>query len=220
MRVGLVVVVIAASVLVLGGCASGPAATPVASSPDVDPSPTSVPAAAATPTEAPTGAPTQAPTQPPRPTASPSGPVVLSSSVYPYTLTVSSGPTSFVASRVPWDGSQKLSSDSRETDRARAAGLAMWIAMTDTTVGFDAFAKDLEAKFRSWHGCKPATGRREFAAGELQGVAFLHSCASGAQTFVRAILVGDGHGIVVYSQGGTVDDLIGVLMGLELTSAP
>ena len=184
--------------------------------------PTVVPTTAPTTEPTPTAEPTPAPTAKPTPVPTVAGPVVLASTIYPYRITVPSGSTSFVPSRVPWDGAQKLSLDSRETDRARALGLAVWMAMTDTTDDVDAVADLYEGKFRSWHGCRPATGRQQFDAGELKGVAWIHSCANGAQAFARAVVVGDGHALVAYAQGSTdmseaLSRLVELFGGLEWT---
>jgi hypothetical protein len=197
-----------------GGSATSPASTPT---PTTAPTQTVIESLSAAPTLAPTTAPTNTAT----PRSTESGPTVLASILYPYRISVPSGPTSFVPAPAPWDGQQVLGTDTRLADRARVPGVgAVWLAMTDTADPLDAVARDIEAKFRRWHGCKPATGRRSFAHGELEGVAWVHSCG---ETYVRAVVVGDGHVLVAYAPAGTdanaaVEHLVALFDGLEWTS--
>ena len=211
-----------AVIVVVAGCGptsdgtSSPASTPA---PSTAPTPTVAPVRSSVPTPAPTAASTPAPS----PVPSAAGPVVIESTLYPYRLTVPAGPTSFVAAHVPWDGIQKLSSDSRETDHVRAPGVGLvWIVMTDTTETIEKIGPDIEAKFRSWHGCGPASSRREFSVGELSGVAFAHTCGAGADPWVRAVVVGQGRALVAMTSGGTdssaaLDRLVELFGGLEWT---
>jgi hypothetical protein len=135
--------------------------------------------------------------------------------VYPYTLTVPAGPTGFIDAPAPWDGAQHLSTDSRTTDRARVPGAGLiFIAMTETKKGIDAYADEMVAKFEAWHGCLPNGGRRSFVAGRLQGVAFAQSCANGSHEWVRVLLVGDGRALVAMSDSATIDGLIQAMGGI------
>ena len=200
---------------ILAGCAAsgGGSSTPAATAPAA-----TVPTAASTeaPTPTPVATPTVAPT--PKRTVAPTqaGPVVMTSTLYPYRLTVPKGPTSFHAAVAPWDGRQAFSTDSRTTDGIRVPGAtAISIAMIDTPKDFEAFAKDVEAVLRAGHGCAAGTGKTSFTAAGIEGIAFMQSCASGRMHFVRAIMAGNGHGLVAYSDGGTIDDLVRVLGGIE-----
>jgi hypothetical protein len=144
------------------------------------------------------------------------GPVVLASKQYPYHLTVPAGPVSFIGAPAPWDGIQHLSTDARMADRARVPGSGLlFLAMTETTKGIDAYADEMEAKFRSWHGCAPTSERRAFSAGDLRGIGFSQSCANGSHFWHRAVLVGKGRALVAMSDGGTLDTLLTVLGGVE-----
>ena len=207
----------------LAGCdaSGGSTATPAGAS--VGAVSTEAPTTAPTRTAAATATPTAAPTRSPTARPSNAGPVVLTSTMYPYRLTVPSGPTSFVSAKAPWDGVQKFSSDTIMADRARVPGVgAVWLGMTDTTDPITTVAPDIEAKFSSWHGCKPPTARRVFTVGELDGVAFVHGCGPGNDTWMRAVIVGKGHMLVAFANvgndpQGALDRLIEMFGGLEWT---
>ena len=178
--------------------------------------------ASAAPTTAPPTTPTDAPTAAgaagatPAASASASGALILTSKMYPYELDVPGGPVVFVDASTRWDGSQNLSSDSRTTDHVRVPGTGMMrIVMTETTKDVGAFADEMEAKFRGWHGCTTTSPRRSFKAGEADGIAFAQSCAGGAMKWIRAVLVGEGAGLVMYSDGGTIDTATAALSGVR-----
>lgn len=212
MRVVLRVVGLATAAAICASCAS-PTPAPVETS---TAGATLAPVAAATPTAAPTPSPTPAATTAPTPSPSSAGTVVLASKLYPYELTVPAGAVSFVDAMARWDGAQKLSTDARFADKARAPGTsAIWLTMTDTSDGIEAYADAIDARFRAWHGCVTAPDRRTFSVGDLQGVAFSQSCAGGAMHFARVAIVGHGRALVAFSDGGTLDDLVGVMGGLR-----
>ena len=203
----------------LAGCGAGGRSTPSASAPSPETAPTVTPRP--TPlTVAPTTAPTPASTPVSTPVPSDAGPVVLISTLYPYRLTVPSGPTNFVPAPVSWDGVRRLGTDTLMADVARVPGAGtVWLAMIDTDRSVDDVATDIEAKFRRWHGCKLATDQREFGVGALNGVAFVHTCG---EWFARAVVVGNGHMLVAFSPTGIIpterrDQLIELLGGLEWT---
>jgi hypothetical protein len=64
------------------------------------------------------------------------------------------------------------------------------------------------------------TGQQSFAHGDLNGAAWVHSCG---ETYVRAVVVGDGHMLVAFAPAGTdttaaLERLIALFDGLEWTS--
>jgi hypothetical protein len=211
-----------ATIALLGGCASVPGGTRAPSEPgDVAPSavealPTVAPTPATTPSDTPTSSAAAQPTA--------AGPLVLESTTYPYRITLP-GPDGLLASApVPWDGTQVLIRGGRHLDVGRAdAGSGFFLVMSPTPEDdLQGFLDELVEKYASWHACTPPTAVREFSAGEMPGVTYQQACAGGREQFARAIVVGEGHGILVFTEAGASggvkqDELIAFLQGLEWT---
>ena len=209
-----------AALAMLGACATSQAPSqPSAASASV-PSPAASTASAAASSPETTAASSAVVSQSP----SASGPTVVESGVYPYRITVATGPVTFVPTRVAWDGEQKIRRDSRAVDLVRlSGGPAMWLVMTDTSLDAEAYAADIAEKQRTWNGCAESTGRQPFQAGGRAGVAFIQSCGAGAEVFARAVVVGDGQALFAFSDGrsgaAAVAALISFLQAIEFTES-
>jgi len=103
------------------------------------------------------------------------------------------------------------------------AGSGFFLVMSPTPEDdLQGFLDELVEKYASWHACTPPTAVREFSAGEMPGVTYQQACAGGREQFARAIVVGEGHGILVFTEAGASggvkqDELIAFLQGLEWT---
>ena len=217
-------VAIVAAMILIAGCGPSPAV--------VQQTGTAATATGVVPvTVAPSAGTTATPAATPVPSPSPSasspaaGPVVYTSALYPYRITIDAPPgsTTFNAARVPWDGLQKVNLDSSMTDRARAPGVELvWLAMTETKLGLDAWAAQLEPKLRAWHGCDVGADRHSFSIGDLKAVGFTQQCSGNHTALARVLVVGHGHAMLAFADGGVnaaakLDALIVFLRGLEWT---
>lgn len=222
MRVAGHVVVLAG--LILAGCGTSQGGGP-SPGPSTRTQPTAAPTATATPVPTAIATPVPTPTAMSSPTPAPKGPVILESVVYPYRITVLASQAVLVPALVAWNGDEVLQRVARTVDRVRVdgTGTAWFVVSPDPQEDVDAFVAEMVAKYGSWHGCTEPTQTREFTAAGMAGISYVQSCAGASERFARAIVVGDGHGILAFGEAdvdpsGVQDRLISYLDGLEWTS--
>jgi hypothetical protein len=206
-----------AAALALAACGSA-AVTPA--SPTAAPS---IAGSASIPSVSPSPSPSPTP-EASAPSASPasSGPEILDSKVYPYSLTVPAGSLrlAWIPAQRPWNGEEAINIlGSPVVDKTGIADGGLIIFGAAAPDGLDAFFQLHAANGSRYHGCGKPTGKRTVTINGVQAIAFSQSCLQ-QQTRAEISIVHDGFGLGIFvstapgAESAAIDHLITLLAGL------